>query len=808
MKDFALIYILSFCTLVSTYAWGQADSDSASVYRSMLDKYCISCHNDALKTAGVILDKANIADLGQDPGLWERVMTKLSLRAMPPVGMPLRPDESEYESIVDYLMIELDRAAIEKPNPGNVTVHRLNRAEYSNAIRDILDMDIDVTAFLPADNVREGFDNIADSLALSPLLMEQYLFAAGRISQLALGPEQMLPAGETYYLSADYQQNMRMSEDLPFATRGGIAVKHRFPLDGEYTVSIQLNRDEKGYVRGLRNEHNLDVLINHNRVGTVSVGGKFAGRSGMLFTGRQNPYFAGDPEQAAYELFGVDDGLQVRFSAKAGTNLVAVTFHENNARSTGILQPRLLLDDLTEYKGGDPTISNITITGPYNAKGKGETASRNKIFTCYPKTNAEHYSCAENILTALARKAYRRSVTSRETGYLLDLYEAGYAEGGFEAGIELALQGILAGPEFIFRVDLTPANVASGSVYPVSDLELASRLSFFLWSSVPDDELLTLAESGQLRQAGVLEQQVRRMLTDPRSSALIDNFAAQWLSVRNIDIVEPQINLFPEYDAELKDALDAEMRLWFASMLREDRSVLDLLTSNHTYVNERLARHYGIDGIYGSRFQRIELNNLEQRRGLLGKGGLLMATSFNNRTSPVIRGKWVLENLLNMPPPPPPDDVPALEVQGDDGKELTLKQAMEQHRANPVCSSCHKLMDPIGLALENFDAIGAYRDTYMNANQEVDSSGILFDGSPFQNLFEFQMEFQKYSERVAHTVAEKMLMYALGRTLEYYDQPVVREIVKVTADANHTWSSMILAVVNSMPFQYRSASNL
>ncbi|MFQ5982333.1 MAG: DUF1592 domain-containing protein [Woeseiaceae bacterium] len=780
---------------------------TAAHYRAMLNRYCVTCHNTVLKTAGMVLETANVADVSEDPETWERVVTKLSLSAMPPVGVP-HPDAPFYEGFLDYLQTELDAAASRHPNPGRPTVHRLNRTEYANAVRDLLAVEIDAAALLPPDNIGQGFDNIADVLAVSPLLMERYLFAAGRISSLAVGPRSMTPAAEIYEISDTYRQDQRMNEKLPFGSRGGTTVRHRFPLDGEYTLDIRLHRGIEGYIRGLRNEHTLDIRLDHRQIGTLTTGGDVYGPSGPTFTANQVVQYSGHPDQVGYE-FSADEKLQIRFSASAGTSIIGVSFVEDNAKATGFQTPRLTLPELQQYKGGDPTLASMTITGPFDADGPGETASRQKIFVCQPATRVdaeEAEACAESILFRLARQAYRRPISPSELEGLLELYRAGSDAGDFESGIELALQGILAGPEFLFRIEQDPADVAPGEVYRISDLELAARLSFFLWSSIPDSELLAVAEAGHLWEPATLKEQVNRMIADPRFERFVNNFGRQWLSVREVDIAEPNLSLFPEFDDELRNAFKQEILLWFASMVRNDQSVLELLTSDYTYLNERLAEHYGVPGVYGSRFRRVELATAPQRQGLLGKGGLLTATAYNNRTSPVLRGKWVLENLLNMPPPPPPEDVPALEVSAD-GQALTLKQAMEKHRANPVCAACHKLMDPIGFALENFDAIGGYRTRYIEADADVDASGLLFDGSEFQTAQEFRDAFLKHSHRVVHTAVEKVLTYALGRGLQYYDQPTVRKIVKRSAAENYTWSSIIIGVIESTPFQYRRASS-
>ena len=771
--------------------------------RVLLDRNCVTCHNSTLKTANVILDVANIDDLSADPQLWEKVVTKLTLRAMPPVGMPVRPTESEYKAILAYLETRLDKLAQENPEPGRPTIHRLNRTEYTNAVRDLLNLQVDVSALLPPDNVEAGFDNIAEVLAVSPLLMEQYVLAAGKISRIAIGPSKMLPISDVYTVSEENLQRGQMSDDLPFGSRGGLAVKHYFPMQGEYTLRVKLARNGEGFIRGLRREQQLEIRLDRKLVQAYSVGGKFFGMTGPMFTHSQNPDFAGDADQLAYE-FSADKDFEIKFSMDAGTHLIGVTFPDDRAKTTGYLAPELQLIDTANYKGGDAAVDSVVITGPFGDVDKGQTPSRERIFSCIPKSASENLTCAHNILSTLAHRAFRRPVQKEEMDSLFELYEKGDKAGGFDAGIELAMQRILAGPEFLFRIEQESADATPGKVYPVSDLDLASRLSFFLWSSLPDDELLGLAEQGKLRNPNVLKQQVQRMIADSRSSSLVSNFGEQWLALRKIDLAAPQKALFPEFDGALRVAMKKELELWFGAMLREDRSVLDLLTSDFTYLNDRLARHYGIPEIYGSNFRRVALNNPD-RMGMLGKAGLLMVTSYNSRTSPVVRGKWVLENMLDMAPPPPPVDAfqPELKTEDTEGKVLTMKQAMEEHRQNPVCANCHKMMEPIGLALENFDGIGSYRTRYDDADAEVDSSGILFDSTEFADASGFRKELLKHQDRFVNTVIGKLLTYALGRKLDYYDQPVVREIFRNTKADNHTWSSMMLGIIESQPFQNR-----
>ena len=799
-----LVAGFSFLSMLSVTPTASAQQASADTdFRVLLDRNCVTCHNSTLKTANVILDVANINDLSVDPQLWEKVITKLTLRAMPPVGMPVRPTEPEYQSILAYLENGLDKLAQDKPEPGRPTIHRLNRTEYTNAVRDLLSLPVDVSALLPSDNVDAGFDNIAEVLAVSPLLMEQYVLAAGKISRMAIGPSKMLPVSETYTVSEENLQRGQMSDDLPFGSRGGLAVKHYFPMKGEYTLRVRLARNGEGFIRGLRREQQLEVRLDRKLTQTFSVGGKFFGRTGPLFTHSQNPDFAGDADQLAYEL-SADQDFEIKFSVEAGTHLVGVTFPDDRAKTPGYQTPELQLVDTGNYKGGDAAVDSVVITGPFGDTGPGQTASRERIFTCTPKSDQENLTCAHNILSTIAHRAFRRPVGKEEMDSLLQVFENGEKLNGFEGGIDLALQRILAGPEFLFRIEQEPAGTTGGEIYQISDLDMASRLSFFLWSSLPDDELLALAEQGKLREPAVLKQQVQRMLADQRSASLITNFGEQWLALRNIALAAPQKAVFPEFDGALRTAMKQELELWFETMLREDRGVREMLTSDYTFVNDRLARHYGIPNIYGSNFRRVSLTS-PNRQGMLGKAGLLMVTSYNSRTSPVVRGKWVLENMLDMAPPPPPADAfqPELKTETSEGKILTMKQAMEDHRKNPVCANCHKMMEPIGLALENFDGIGSYRVRYDDANVEVDSSGILFDSTTFSNTDEFRKQILKHEDRFVHTVISKLLTYALGRKLDYTDQPTVREIFKNATDENHTWSSLILGVIESKPFQYR-----
>jgi len=770
-------------------------------YRATLNRYCVTCHNERLRIAGLTLDKLNVGNPGEGAESWEKVVRKLRAGQMPPAGMP-RPDKPSYDSLVAYLETALDRSAAARPNPGRPGIRRLNRAEYTNSIRDLLAIDINGDSLLPADDSRYGFDNNGDVLTLSPLLLEKYVAAARKISRLAIGDSTILPAFETYDVPKYYLQEDRMDERLPFGSRGGIAVRHQFPLDGEYVIRVRLHRNSREYIRGLTEPHQIDVRLDGERIKLFTIGGERRGRSAGIFSTAS----LGDSEQEIYERTA-DEALEVRLPVTAGLHLVGVAFLQETFAPEGPLQPRLTQYDYTQYKGGEPAVASVAVGGPFDVKGPGETASRQRIFVCRPANNSpadnpDNERCARTILSTLARLAYRRLLTDEDTQTLLSFYRAGLLAGGFESGIRSAVERILVGPEFLFRIETDPDGVAPGTAYPISDFELASRLSFFLWSSIPDEELLVLAERRQLHDSKVLEHQVRRMLADSRSKALVENFAGQWLYLRNLRSAKPDPEVFPYFDDNLREAFQRQTELSFESMLREDHPVTDLLTANYTFVNERLARHYGIPDVYGSHFRRVTLSD-PNRAGLLGQGSILTVTSHANRTSPVVRGKWVLDNLLGAPPPAPPADVPALKERADDGKALTMRQRMQEHRANPVCASCHKLMDPLGFALENFDAIGRWRAT--DANTPIDPSGELPDGVQFQGPGGLREVLLTKREEFVSTVTERLLTYALGRGVEYYDAPAIRRIVREAAPANYRWSSLFLGVVTSTPFQMRRA---
>ena len=748
-----------------------------SPQRALLNRYCVTCHNEQLRTAELLLDKTDVENVSEDAPVWEKVLLKLRTGAMPPAGMP-RPDQATYESFSSYLETELDRAAAANPNPGRPVLHRLNRAEYTNSIRDLLGLEIDPETILPPDaSSRHGFDNMGGGLTVSPLLMERYLSAARKISRLAIGDPTIRPVIETYALPKNFKQNNRVSEGLPFGSRGGITIRHHFPLDGEYVAQVSLNREQdglnSGQILGFSKPTEIEVRLDGVSLKRFTVGG-----------GNKS-----------------DEGLEVRFPANAGMRLVGVTFLKDTVMPEGALGPR------GGQRGGGGVVAGggvggVNISGPYNAKGPGDTPSRRKIFVCQPTSNDhDEEACAQKILSTLARRAYRRPITDEDVQPLLRLYKTGRNQGGFEAGIGKALQGLLVSAEFLFRFERDPAGMAMGTAYRISDVELASRLSFFLWSSIPDDELLELAERGSLQEPAALERQVRRMLRDPRSEALIGNFAEQWLQVRNLRLMSPPDEAaFPEFNLNLREALEKEIELFFASIMREDRSVPDLLNANYTFLNERLARLYGIPGVYGNHTRRVTLSD-ENRWGLLGKGGILTVTSYATRTSPTLRGKWVLENILGTPPPPPPPNVPSLK-DDEDVQKFSMRQRIGLHSANPVCASCHKLMDPLGFALENFDAIGGWRTTN-TANTPLDVSGELPDGTKFEGPAELREILLSHREQFVETFTEKLLTYALGRAIESYDKPAVRKIMRDTAASDYRWSSIVLGIVKSLPFQRR-----
>jgi hypothetical protein len=750
----------------------------------VITQYCVGCHNERALAGGLALDRVDASKVSAAPEAWEKVLRKMRTGAMPPQGVK-RPDARVYDELVGWLEGELDRAATAAPNPGGpIRLHRLNRAEYSNAIRDLLDLEINAASLLPPDDSAYGFDNIADALGVSPVLLERYLVAAGKISALAVGDVSVSPGADTYRLPGDLSQD-RHVEGLPLGTVGGTVVHHNFPVDAEYTFQVKLFRTNSSVMRGLEYPQDLEITVDGQRVFLATVGG---GDDFKLLM--KDVTAAGD---------AVDARLQVKVPVKAGPRAVGVTFLQKTpAVDSRILQPFIRSSVDTYDFTGRPHIETFTIVGPVGATGPGDTPSRRRIFECRPTDGPTEAACAKRILSTLARRAYRRPVTDEDLKPLMALFEVGRRSGSFDSGIQAGLRRVLASPMFVFRGERVPADVAPGRTYRLNALDLASQLSFFLWSSVPDDELLREAARGQLHTPAVLRQQVRRMLADPKAHALVDNFAGQWLQLRNLRGITPNSEEFPDFDDNLRQAFRQETELLFDTIIRDDRSMLELLTADYTFVNERLAKHYGIPNVYGSRFRRVAVTD-EARRGLLGKGAVLMVTSHADKTSPVLRGKWILENLLGTPPPAPPANVPPLE----DNKEMprTMRQQMEQHRRNPVCANCHKIMDPLGFTLENFDAVGAWR--VQESGGAVDSSGMLTDGTTVDGAVALRQALLKRPEVIVGTFVEKLLTYALGRGLGAYDMPAVRTIVREAGKRDYRFSEIVFGVVNSLPFQMR-----
>src|SRR6266480_1622752 len=756
-------------------------SAAATTNRATVDRFCIACHRGPNALAGLHLDTFDIANFETNGATWEKLARKLRNREMPPADMR-RPDEATYSALVKYIETGRDHLAEVKPNPGRPTLHRLNRTEYGNAVRDLLALEIDVADLLPADDIGYGFDNIGDVLQVSPVLLERYLSVARKVSRTAVGDTTIPVSYQTYDVPHRLVQEDRLDETAPVGSRGGTIVRHLFPVDGDYVISVALQRSRDDEYLGLQRERKVDLRLDDQRL--------------QLFTIAANPkkvvLGSGTPPDAH---------LKIRVPVKAGTRELAATFLKDTLIKEGIID-RIRGDDVLTYFEG---VGSITVAGPSNVQGSGSTVTRDRIFICHPSAAAEQEACAKKIVTSLAHRAYQRPVRPDDVTQLLALYKTGAQNGGFESGVRLALQKILVSPDFLFRAEVDPPGAAAGTVYKISDVELASRLSFFLWSSIPDDQLLAVAESGRLSDPSVLQGQVKRMLADPRSQALVKNFAGQWLYLRNIARISPDQTTFPTFDDNLRDALAKETELLIESQMREDHSVTDLLTADYTFLNQRLAQHYGIKGIYGSEFRRVKLED-PNRYGLLGQASILAVTSYPNRTAPTIRGKWVLEQLLGTPPPPPPPNVPSLKE--DAGiKNLTMRQRMELHRANPSCAACHRQMDPLGFALENYDGLGSWRASTAPGSGPIDSSGTLPDGTAFNGPAGLRDVLMKKQDMFVYNFTERLLTYALGRGVEEYDHAALRKIMRESAADNQKWSSIILGIVNSTPFQMRRASD-
>ena len=767
---------------------------AGGAHLSLVKQYCVSCHNSRTKTAGLELDTVSGQPLAEGWASWEKVVRKLRARQMPPVSAR-RPDEATYTAALASLESTLDRFADAHPNPGRTdTFRRLNRTEYHNAIRDLLALDVDVTALLPGDSSSYGFDNITVG-DLSPTLMERYVTAAEKISRLAVGRAGKAPEATTVRIRPDLTQEKHFP-GLPIGTRGGAQVPYTFLADGNYEISLRLTRNRNEHVEGLTEDHDLELLLDGERV--------------HLFAVEPAPIVEEHAANYQPSQDHLDAHLTVRIPVAAGPHVLGVTFPK---------KPSLLLETARQpyeahfnsyrHPRVQPAIFEIAIVGPYDVIGPGDTPSRQRVFQCQPATPDEDDACAKQILSTLMRRAYRRPVTDQDLQRPLELYRGARADGGFEAGIEMGLSAVLVSPEFLFRVEPDPSQAASGAPYSIGDLALASRLSFFLWSSIPDDELLDLAVAGELAEPAVLDQQVLRMLADPRSRNLVSNFASQWLHLRNLESISPDMRIFPGFDDNLRQAFRQETELFFDSIMREDRSVLDLLRADYTFLNERLAKHYGIPHVYGSRFRRVTFDGDgdgagRTRGGLLRHGSVLAVTSYATRTSPVIRGKWILDNILGIPPPPPPANVPELEESEASSQKLAMRDRLSAHRANPVCASCHKQMDPVGFALENYDAVGRWRTT--EAGVPIDASGTLFDGTTFSNATELEAALLRRPELFVNTMVEKLLVFATGRGVEYYDGPAIRKILREAEADDYRFSSLVLGVVKSMPFQMRRAS--
>ena len=769
--------------------------DTAASHRAVLDRYCVPCHNERNKAnaGSLALDSADLSNIGEHAEVWETVLVKLRAGLMPPTGR-LRPEPAARDALVAFLETELNRHAVAAPNPGRTEAfHRLNRAEYRNAIRDLLGLEMDVTPLLPADDASYGFDNIAGVLRISHARLEQYLTVARRISRAAIGGSLAGPEVHEYRVAETMGQYERV-DGLPFGTRGGMLVRHHFPQDGEYEFRLDLRCRVGGECdgsAGFPDEHRLLVLVDGEPVKEFIL----------------EPRLDMRPE--------AERTWRTRVSLKAGPHAVGVTFaklpsiREVDSAYQRFLRPYYLTGVIgrphnTIYQ---PFLDVIGIVGPFEAAGPGQTLTRQRVFTCYPQGLSDGESCALTIMRTLARRAYRRPVTDADLDLLMNVYRQDAEAGGFEAGIEAALQALLASPDFLYRVEQDPPGVPAGTGYRISNLELASRLSFFLWSSIPDEALLETAEGGRLTDPAVLDLEIRRMLSDPRSDALVENFAGQWLLLRNLEAHRPDLPLFPNFDDSLRQAMRRETELFFGSVLREDRSVVELLTADYTFVNERLARHYGISRIHGNEFHRVQLAD-EHRRGLLGHASILTVTSRPNRTSPVLRGKWILENVLGAPAPEPPPSVPALrENDGSTQHLLGVRERLAAHRANPVCAGCHAMIDPPGFALENFDAVGQWRERN-EALAPIDASGVLPDGTAFDGLGEFRATLVKDPEMFANTVTRKLMTYALGRGLEPYDMPAIRRIVREAKPGGLTLSALLTGIVQSVPFQMRRTAGV
>lgn len=799
----ALLTVSNSIPPISQKAVAQDQFNAADMQR-VVNQYCLACHNDALATSGLSLQTVDFTKIANHAETLEKVVKKLRAHMMPPAGMP-RPDFDSYTVMAEWLENELDNAWTANPNPGRVTpVHRMNRYEYNNSINELLGLDVDVMGMLPGDPTADGsFDNIASALPFSTAHMERYMSVARQVTRLATGLPPLSPVVSTYEIPLYMSQDWRQTEDMPFGSRGGISVTHNFPVDGEYTVKIDLETNYQDYIKGLGWAQILDLRLDGRLLERFTIGGDAPGTPTPLsFSGTGEP---GSVDWEQYMLYQATEGLEITVPVTAGPHSITASYVRQQVIEEEIPQPRQggRLPANSEAYLTYQKVHSIEVGGPYtNNASFGESPSRQLIFSCYPEQLTEEAACAEEIVSRMARRAYRRAITDADTNLLVEFFNRGREQGGsFDAGIQFALEFILSDPDFLIRSYQAPEKLAAGAIFELNDLELASRLSFFLWSSAPDEELLELAEAGNLSNSQVYEQQAHRMLDDERGvNALVEDFAAQWLNLRRLEEVNINTVLFPQYDVSLMEAFETETEMFVGETLKTDASVIELLNADYTFVNERLARHYGIEDVYGSRFRKATLPNTTQRGGILAHGALLTVTSYPGRTSPVLRGKWLLDNLLGTPPPPPPPNVPILPEAEAGEIPASIRERLAQHREDPVCASCHVVIDPLGFALENFDVIGAWRE-FDEAGNPVDPNGNYPGGVEFSGFSDLRDWMMDRPDRFAHTLTEKLMTYALGRRVEYYDQPIIREIVRNSAEQNYSWSSIVLGIVSSPAFK-------
>ena len=787
LVSFSLALALALVAFPRT---ARAQAPAGEPSRALLDRYCVTCHNDRLQTAGLALDTVDIERVAEHAPVLEKVVRKLRSGQMPPEGRP-RPDDAAVDTFLTALEAALDLESRAAPNPGRVASRRLNRVEYVNAIKDLLDLEVDGAELLPSDMAGFGFDNNADVLAMTPSLMTRYIAAATKVSRAAIGSPDNRPMMQVYDVGFE-ERDVRANEDMPFSTLGGLSERHMFPLDGDYLFAVRLKRNATvETIEGIEeDEHEIELRVDHKLITRWEIGGAFPGPDpGVLIAVPEDDV---DGQRLHEYRMTADDALEIEVPIEAGQRLVSVAFTDSAPSPHGLR--------------GQPGIDKLFISGPFNGTVPDDTPSRQKIFTCHPTADAAtgvKESCAREIITTLARRAYRRPVTDADVDPLVAVYRDGNAERDFDFGVELALEALLSMPEFLMRIYEEPLDLDPSEPYRLNDLELASRLSFFLWRSIPDDELIDLAAAQQLSEPDVLSGQIRRMLEDERASRFMDDFVGQWLQIRNINEQAPDGALFAQFNDTLRRAMVEETQLFFESQVRADRPIQELLTADYSFLNEQLARHYGMEGIYGSRFRRVDWTD-DRRHGLLGHASLLTVTSYANRTSVVLRGKWVLETLLGAPPPPPPPNVPPLEEDEAGAAPTSLREKMEQHRRNPVCATCHTEMDQLGFAMEHFDAIGQWRETDRGA--DIDAT-IEWAGRTIDSPRTFREALVAKGDEFERTVVEKLLTYALGRGVDYYDAPTIRGIVRDLAGSDYRWSAIIEGVVTSMPFQMRRAAD-